>query len=71
MFTNHYTENKTLTHREKEVLHWLALGKTAEMTAQILDIKQRTVKAHIVNIKQKINCYTLFQLGCYYAKVLM
>ena len=62
-------ENKILTKREMEVLYWLKFGKTTQMVADILGIKQRTIKAHIANIKQKTNCQTLFQVGYFYAKI--
>ena len=36
------------------------------MIARILDVKERTIKAHVANIKDKTNLNTLFQLGCYF-----
>lgn len=64
----YFTHNKYLTKREFECLHWLADGKTIDAIAMILGITQRTVKAHIVSIKQKLNCKSLFQLGAIYQK---
>ncbi len=53
----------SISQREKECLYWLAKGKTQEQIATILKITERTVKAHISNSKQKLNCYNQFQLG--------
>ena len=58
-----------LTRRELECLHWIANGKTVEMTATILNVSARTITAHIVNIKEKLGCNNLFQLGMVYAKL--
>lgn len=52
-----------LTAREKECLYWLFCGKTAPEIALILNISKRTVEKFISNLKEKFNCYTLFQLG--------
>lgn len=52
-----------LTSRELEFLYWLSLGKTASETARILHIGQRTAEVHVNNIKTKLGCATLFQLG--------
>jgi DNA-binding CsgD family transcriptional regulator len=69
-FRADYLPEKSLfSKREMEVLHWLLLGKTIPMIAQILEIKPRTIKAHIANAKKKANCQTLFQIGYYYAKI--
>ncbi len=53
----------TLSKREVECLYWLTQGKTLEEAAIILSISRRTVKAHIENVKEKLQCNTLFQLG--------
>lgn len=39
-----------LTPREREVLHWLAEGKTCYETSIILDCAESTVKKHRVHI---------------------
>jgi DNA-binding CsgD family transcriptional regulator len=52
-----------LSKREISCLYWLSQGKTLEEIAQLLYISHRTVKAHIKNAKEKLNCQTLFQLG--------
>lgn len=46
---------KKLTDREREVLAWVALGKTASETAQIMDISARTVIFHIAAAQRKLN----------------
>ncbi|WP_367608086.1 helix-turn-helix transcriptional regulator [Legionella sp. W05-934-2] len=55
-----------LTLGEISCLYWLALGKTMEETAILLDISPRTVKAHIHHAKEKLHCQSLFQLGMYF-----
>ena len=44
-----------LTKREKEILKYIALGKTNEEIAQKLHISILTVKTHVRNIYSKIN----------------
>jgi DNA-binding CsgD family transcriptional regulator len=44
-----------LTAREKQVLGWLALGKSAFATAVILEISVFTVRLHIQSIKRKLD----------------
>ena len=58
-----------LTKREFECLHWLSMGKTAEEVGLIMSITARTIKAHIANIKTKLNCRTQFQLGLNYSRL--
>lgn len=43
-----------LTHREREVLTWVAMGKTSQDVAAILSISARTVEQHIQNSAQKL-----------------
>jgi DNA-binding CsgD family transcriptional regulator len=43
-----------LTPRELEVLTWVARGKTADATAQILNIAARTVNEHVQKIMDKL-----------------
>jgi DNA-binding CsgD family transcriptional regulator len=59
----HFAGNHQLTAREMECLYWLSHGKTFEETSIILQISQRTVKAHIGSAKNKTGCHNLFQLG--------
>ncbi|MCT7377966.1 helix-turn-helix transcriptional regulator [Chelativorans salis] len=47
-------KNCLLTAREREVLRWAAAGKSATATAEILNIKERTVTAHTINAMDKL-----------------
>jgi LuxR family quorum sensing-dependent transcriptional regulator len=42
-----------LSHREREVLQWAAVGKSDWEIGEILSISEKTVNAHIENIKRK------------------
>jgi DNA-binding NarL/FixJ family response regulator len=44
-----------LTHRENDVLRWIALGAGNREIASKLDISEKTVKNHLSNIFQKLN----------------
>jgi DNA-binding CsgD family transcriptional regulator len=44
-----------INRREREVLAWIAQGKTAEETAIILGISRRTVEWHAKNARDKID----------------
>jgi len=55
-----------LTLREFQCLHWLSKGKTIEEISLILSISARTMKIHISNMKNKLRCKSLFQLGLAY-----
>ena len=61
--------NTYLTLREYECLSWLAKGKTQEQIALILNISLRTIKAHILQIREKLGCVNQFQLGVVYAEL--
>lgn len=52
-----------ISPREKEFLHWLVFGKTAPEIALILNISKRTAEKHLLSIKDKMGCSTLFELG--------
>lgn len=54
---------KGLSCREKEVLCWVARGKTYSEAATILGISERTIKFHVANIKQKLDVYSSRQLA--------
>lgn len=49
------TREKTLSPREKECLDWIAAGKTAWETAQIIGVTESTVAFHIRNTINKLN----------------
>lgn len=61
--------NRHISQRELEVLYWLSQGKTAEMISMILTISQRTIKAHIRNLKDKLEVENQFQLGVAFNKL--
>ena len=44
-----------LTDRETEVTAWIARGKTYPEIAKLLTISERTVRAHLENVCQKLN----------------
>jgi DNA-binding CsgD family transcriptional regulator len=44
-----------LSSRERDVLHWLAHGKTGDEVGMILCISVCTVRAHVRNIVRKLN----------------
>jgi len=50
-----------LSPREREVLGWLAQGKSNWEIARILGVRERTVKYHIGNIKEKLGVSTRIQ----------
>lgn len=62
--------NHEISLREIEILSWLHQGKTLSQIADILKIKEITIKKHISNIKSKTDCYTQFQLGEYFSHLL-
>jgi LuxR family transcriptional regulator, quorum-sensing system regulator BjaR1 len=46
-----------LTPREREILQWVAVGKTDEEIADILSIGTTTVTSHVENAKQKLDAF--------------
>jgi DNA-binding CsgD family transcriptional regulator len=65
-FIDHHTY---LTQQEMQCLYYLSLGKKTSDIAKLLSITPRTVKAHIKNIKLKLNCDNQFQMGLMYARI--
>jgi len=49
------TRRNRLAAREKEILSWLAKGKSGYETGIILNISVCTVRIHIQNIKRKLD----------------
>lgn len=47
--------NPVISRREKEVLKWAAIGKTAWETAQIMNVSNSTVNHHLYNACAKLN----------------
>lgn len=62
----YFSNNIYLTLREFQCLDYLSQGKTINEISVILSITLRTAKAHIGNIKNKLGCKNLFQLGVVY-----
>lgn len=61
--------NQSLSKRELETIYWLINGKTAHEISILLAISSRTVEKFIISIKNKLKCYTLFQLGIEVEKI--
>ena len=55
----------TLTHREKEILSWLAKGVSNKEIARLLELKESTVKAHVQNVLRKLNLRSRVQAAVY------
>ena len=51
-----------LTHREREVIHWIARGKGSSEIATILKISKRTVDQHVANACAKLGAVNRPQL---------
>jgi DNA-binding CsgD family transcriptional regulator len=56
---NRSVASHAINKREREVLAWIAQGKTAEETAIILGISRRTVEWHATNARNKIEASTI------------
>jgi len=54
-----------MTRRERDVLKWMALGKSAAETADIMFISIYTVDTHRKNIRRKLNTNSSFELSQY------
>lgn len=65
----YFDKDRYLTKREWECLYWLAQGKTLEEIAVVFNITLRTVKAHMINIKEKFALSNQFQLGMLYQEL--
>lgn len=46
-----------LTPREREIMHWVAAGKTDDEIADILSISTTTVTSHVENAKLKLDAF--------------
>ena len=49
--------HQPLTPREREIMQWVAVGKTDEEIADILSISTTTVTSHVENAKQKLDAF--------------
>jgi LuxR family quorum sensing-dependent transcriptional regulator len=54
----HPKQAATLTPREREVLTWVALGKSNWEIGMLLNISRRTVKQHITHCYEKLGAAT-------------
>ena len=52
------TEEIQLTKRQREVLELIADGKTTKQVAYTMKIAQRTVMAHLSDLKKKLGAET-------------
>jgi DNA-binding CsgD family transcriptional regulator len=55
--------NVSISSRELECVEWYLKGKTAIEIALILCLSKRTIETHIENVKEKLQCRNLAQLG--------
>jgi len=56
---------KTLTPRQKEVLHWVSQGKQVKEIAQILQISPKTIEYHKSVLMEELNRHTTAELTRY------
>ena len=57
-----------LTQREREIAHMVASGDSNKVIARKLNITDRTVKAHLTTVFQKLNVRDRLQLALYVNK---
>lgn len=56
---------ESLTHREEEVLHWIAEGRSSKQIAATLGISFKTAVCHRSRIMQKLNVHETASLVRY------
>ena len=61
--------NTYFTTKELECVEWYVQGKNALEISEIMKISKRTVETHIENVKAKLNCTNLCQVGYTLAKI--
>ncbi|MDP1604900.1 MAG: helix-turn-helix transcriptional regulator [Legionella sp.] len=66
--TLNFKASAYLTENERDCLRWLALGKSAQVISKINLVSPKTVERNIASIKEKLGCYTLFQMGIFVAE---
>jgi len=54
-----HAEQPALSEREREILQWVAAGKTAWEISKILGISRHTASTHLRNIRQKYDAATI------------
>lgn len=52
-----YQTHMPLTPREREIMHWVASGKTDSEIGDILSISRTTVTSHVENSKSKLDAF--------------
>ncbi|HRK17934.1 MAG TPA: helix-turn-helix domain-containing protein [Hyphomicrobiaceae bacterium] len=52
---------EALNERERDVLNWVATGKSDWQVAQILSVSPKTVNYHVENAKRKLGAMTRIQ----------
>lgn len=48
------SKEKKLSHKERECLHWVALGKTTTEISTILGLSEHTINFHLRNVCTKL-----------------
>ena len=56
------SEPLVLSKRQREIIHWYLKGKSAEETANLLNLSKRTVENHFYKLKKKYACTSKTQL---------
>jgi LuxR family quorum sensing-dependent transcriptional regulator len=51
------SEHAPLTNREREILQWVAIGKSDDEIGDILNLSGTTVTSHVENAKRKLNTF--------------
>jgi len=64
------SNRKILSAKQLQILFWLDKGKTLYDISRILGIAEVTINKHVADIKEKTGCYTQFQLGEIFNKLL-
>lgn len=64
-----YYNHAHFTYRELDCIKYLKQGFNATDTASFMGISSRTVEIHIKNIKEKLSCENLLQLGYKLAEI--
>lgn len=67
-FNTHSVDS--LTMREKEILHFIAQGKTNKEIASELSISTNTVKNHVKSILSKLSIHSRVQAVSYWSNLL-
>ena len=64
---NNFAKYTLLSHREREILKFMALGKSSSETAEVLFIANTTVETHRKNLRKKLETNSYFEI-CQYAR---